>query len=143
MNRFRLLAIGTMLMFVLTAVAQQATTSAGGPAKNVSGGEPAGVPTVETQLKILTAKLDLSGDQQRQIKPILQELRDATVKLVQNESLSREERLAKVRPERYKVRDQIRALLNDGQKKKLDQYLQGPHREMHGDLTGAAVAPQR
>ena len=35
----------------------------------------------------------------------------------------------------------MRAILNDDQKQKLDQYLQGPHNEMHGDLTGTrAVA---
>jgi len=33
MNRFRLLAIGTMLMLALTVVAQQAAIRSGGPAK--------------------------------------------------------------------------------------------------------------
>jgi hypothetical protein len=28
-------------------------------------------------------------------------------------------------------------ILNDEQKKKLDQYLQGPHPEMHGNLSGS------
>jgi hypothetical protein len=31
----------------------------------------------------------------------------------------------------------IREILSDDQKKKLDQYLQGPHSEMHGNLSGA------
>jgi hypothetical protein len=30
----------------------------------------------------------------------------------------------------------IREILSDDQKKKLDQYLQGPHSEMHGNLSG-------
>jgi hypothetical protein len=34
-------------------------------------------------------------------------------------------------------------LLNDDQKKKLDQYLAGPHAEMHGGLSGATPPPQR
>jgi hypothetical protein len=58
------------------------------------------VPTVEVQLKVLIEKLDLTGDQQARIRPILQELHDATEKIVQDKSLAREERLAEVRPQR-------------------------------------------
>lgn len=124
MNRI-LITVGTIVMFAMTAVAQQTA------AKTADG-----VPTVEVQLKVLTEKLDLTGDQQARITPILQELHDATEKLVQDKSLSREECLAKIRPQRYKADKQIREILSDGQKKKLDQYLQGPHPEMHGDLHG-------
>ena len=143
MKRIHLLALGTMLMFALTTVGQQATTSAGSPAKGVSGGEHAGLPTVEEQLKVLTEKLDLTAAQQAKIRPIMQELHDATQKLMQDESMSREERLGKVRPRRYAADKSIRGILNDDQKKKLDQYLQGPHREMHGDLSGATPPSQR
>ncbi len=139
MNRCRLLAIGTILIFAVTAHAQQARTSAGGSTKSVSGGEYAGAPTVETQLKVLTEKLELTADQQDKIKPILKDLHDATEKLMQDKSLSREERLAKVRPERYKADERIRADLNEEQKKKLDEYERGPHSEMHGTLSGATA----
>jgi Spy/CpxP family protein refolding chaperone len=130
MNRFRRFAIGTVLIVALTAPAQQ-TAKQGD------------VPTVEQQLKVLTEKLDLTGDQQARIKPILQELHDATLKLVQDKSLSREERLAKVRPQRYKADKQMREILSDDQKKKLDQYEQGPHSEMHGNLSGATPPAPR
>jgi Spy/CpxP family protein refolding chaperone len=100
------------------------------------------VPSADDQLKILTIKLDLTDDQQAKIKAILQGLHDATVKISQDQSLSREERLASVRPLRYKAHDQIREILNDEQKKKLEQYMQGPHPEMHGNLSGATSSPQ-
>ncbi|MGP8239911.1 MAG: hypothetical protein ACLQVW_31465 [Limisphaerales bacterium] len=87
-------------------------------------------------LKVLTEELDLTGDQQARITPILQKLHDIQQKLVEDKSLSREERLAKVRPEREKADKQIRKILTDDQKKKLDQCLQGPHPEMHGNLSG-------
>jgi Spy/CpxP family protein refolding chaperone len=135
MNRIRLLAIGSMLMFALTTVAQ-ATTSADGPTKGASAGPHAGVPTAEVQLKFLAAKLDLTGDQQEKIKPALQELHDATVKLVQDENMSREERLSKVRDSRYVADKKIRAILNDEQKQKLDQVEQEPHPELHGSVSG-------
>ena len=137
MNRFRVLAIGTIFMFALTATAQQPTTSADGPTKSASSGEHAGVPTSEVQLKILTTKLDLTGDQQEKIKPILKELHSYTVKLVQDENISREERLSKIRDSRYAADKKIRTILNDDQKKKLDQVEQGPHPELHGDVQGS------
>jgi Spy/CpxP family protein refolding chaperone len=134
MNRFRLLAIGTLLLFALATTAQQATTSAS--TKSPSVGEHAGVPTAEGQLTFLAARLDLSTDQQQKIKPILRELHDATVKLVQDQSISREERLSKIRDSRYAADNKIRMLLNDEQRKKLDQVEQEPHPELHGDVKG-------
>ena len=119
MNRIRFFAAGSLLMFALTALAQQP-----------------GVPAVGDQLKVLTAKLDLTADQQAKMTPILEHLHDVTAKLVEDKSLTEEQRLDKVRPVRFQTRDQMRAILTDDQKKKLDQYLQGPHNEMHGELTG-------
>jgi hypothetical protein len=86
---------------------------------------------------VLTQKLDLSVDQQPKVKTILQELHDASLNLIQGESTSREELLSKVRPLRMNADKKIREILSDDQKKKLDQYLQGPHSEMHGNLSGA------
>ena len=94
------------------------------------------MPTVQGHLKVLTEKLALTGDQQAKIKPILQELHDATQKLVQDKSMSREERLENVRAWREKADKKIRKILNDDQKKKLDQLEQEPHPEMHGNLNG-------
>lgn len=134
MNRIRLLAIGMMLLFALTTAAQQAKTSS-----DAQGG----VPTAQDQLKVLTEKLNLTGDQQARITTILEGLHDATQKIMEDKSLSREERLAKLRPHRYKAHQEIREILNDEQKEKLDRYLQGPHPEMHGNLSGATpAAPQ-
>ena len=135
MNRFRVLAIGTVLLFALAWVAQQATTSA--ETKGASAAEHAEGASAEVQLKFLAAKLDLTGDQQGKIKPILQELHDGTTKLVQDENMPREERLSKVRDSRYTADKKIRAILNDDQKKKLDQVEQERHPELHGDINNA------
>jgi hypothetical protein len=132
-----------MLIVALTAPAQQNATGPRAADKDEHGERPTqgSVPAVGQMLKVLTEKLDLTGDQQAIITPILQKLHDAQQKLVQDKSLSREERLAKVRPERYKADKQIREILTDGQKRKLDQYLQGPHPEMHGSLSGTTPPP--
>jgi hypothetical protein len=92
---------------------------------------------------VLTEKLDLTGDQQARIIPILQELRDTTQKLVQDESMSREERLDHVRIWREKADKQIREILSDDQKKKLDQLEREPHSDLHGNLKGATSSPPR
>ena len=140
MNRIRSLAIGTLLIFAL-ALAQQTATTPGISSRG--GAEDGGMPTVEEQLKVLTEKLDLTATQRAKVRPILQKLDDATEKLMQDERLSREERLAKVRPQRKQADKKIRALLNDDQRKKLDQYLAGTHDQMHGGLSGATPPPQR
>jgi len=144
MYRYHSLAFGTLLIFALNVPAQQ-TASAPGTAEKSEQGKPSmqdDVPAVDPQLKFLAATLDLTDEQQATIKPILQGVYDATVKISQDQSLSREERLARVRPFRMKAHDQIREILNDEQKKKLEQYMQGPHSEMHGNLSGATSSPQ-
>jgi hypothetical protein len=144
MNRFHSLAFGAILIFTLNVPAQQTATTPGSVDKGGQG-QPAmqdDVPSADDQLKILTIKLDLTDDQQAKIKPILQDLHDATVRISQDQSLSREDRLARVRPIRFKAHDQIREVLNDEQKKRLEQYMQGPHAEMHGNLSGATSSPQ-
>jgi Spy/CpxP family protein refolding chaperone len=134
MNRIRLLAIGSMLLIAPAMLAQQ-TAQTGGPAKGAAQG--VGLPDVGDQLKVLTQKLDLSADQQPKVKTILQELHDASLRLVQNENISEDELLSKVRPLRMNADKKIREILTDDQRKKLDLYLQGPHSEMHGNLHGA------
>jgi hypothetical protein len=144
MNRFHSLAFGAILIFALNVPAQQTAPVPGSTDKGGQGqrGIQDDVPSADDQLKILMIKLDLTADQQIKIKPILERLHDATVKISQDQSLSREERLASVRPLRYKAHDQIREILNDEQKKKLEQYMQGPHTDMHGSLSGATSSPQ-
>ena len=144
MNRFQSLALGTTLIFALHVPAQQTATAPGSTSKSGQG-QPAmqdDLPSADDQLKILTIKLDLTDDQQAKIKPILEDLHDATVKISQDQSLSREDRLAEVRPLRYKAHERILAVLNDEQKKKLEQYMQGSHADMHGNLSGATSSPQ-
>src|SRR5207237_6688175 len=132
MNRFRLLAIGSMLLIAPGVLAQQTAPTAE-PAKGAAQGVV--LPDVGDQLKVLTQKLDLSVDQQPKVKTILQELHDASLKLMQGESTSHDALLSKVRHLRMIADKKIREILSDVQKKKLDQYLQGPHAEMHGNLS--------
>jgi Spy/CpxP family protein refolding chaperone len=138
MNRICLLPIGIILMCA-PAILPQQTPQPRNPGKGATHGYE--LPDVGEQLKVLTQKLDLAAEQQPKVKAILQELHDATVKLMQNDSLSHEQRLDKVRPLRMKADKQLREVLSDDQKKKLVEYLEGPHSEMHGNLQGTSPAP--
>lgn len=135
MNRFRLLPLGVMLMAALSVPAQQTATGSAGTDEH-SQNSAQSVPAVEQHLKVLSEKLDLTSDQQAKAKPILQELHDGSMKLAEDDSLTREERLDKVRPLREKADKQLREILTDEQKKKLDQLEQGPHPELHGSIHG-------
>ena len=59
------------------------------------------------------------------------------LRLMQDENISQDELLSKVRPLRMNAGKKIREILTNDRKKKLDLYLQGPHSEMHGNLHGA------
>jgi Spy/CpxP family protein refolding chaperone len=136
MNRIHLLVMGTVLLFATAVFAAQPAND-NGATKDMPAAH-AVVPTPEEQMRLLTPRLDLTTEQQEKIKPILQDLHDATVKIVQDETLSQQERMQKVGEWRYKTDASIRAILNDDQKKKLNQVESEPHAELHGNVKGAA-----
>lgn len=129
MNRLPLIAIVSLPMFTFAALGQETAAKHGGAAQD-------SLPTAEEQMKVLSEKLDLTAEQQIKIKPILRRLHEATEKIIEDQTLSRDERLAKVRPHRLLADQKIREILSAEQKKKLDQYELGPHPEMHGTLSG-------
>jgi Spy/CpxP family protein refolding chaperone len=110
MSRLRFLVVSTLVMFALIAVAQ--------PTQNASD---AAAPSVDRHLQLLSEKLDLTSDQQAKARPILQEMSDSTQKFMQDESMSRDERMDNVKASRYRADRKLREILNEGQKKKLDQ----------------------
>ena len=133
MNRLRLLVTASILIFPTLAVAQQAVDSS---PKGSAPDEQAqnGVPTAEGQLKFLTAQLGLSADQQAKIKPVLRDLHEATLKIVQDRSLSHDDRLGEMKASHEEADRKIRVFLTGEQKEKLDQVEHEPHPELHGKL---------
>ncbi len=129
MNRIFLIAIVSAQMFAFAALGQESAVKHGGAAKD-------SLPAAEEQMQVLSGKLDLTAEQQIKIKPIMQQLHEATETIIEDQTLSRDERLAKVRPHRLLADKKIRKILTKEQNKKLDEYEAGPHPEMHGTLTG-------
>jgi hypothetical protein len=76
------------------------------------------------QVQMLTKRLNLNSDQQSKILPVLQNRNQQMESLRSDNSLSREDRQAKMRAIREDSDTQIRAVLNDKQKKTYDQMQQ-------------------
>jgi hypothetical protein len=135
MNRLRLFAVGTVLMFALSTVAQQPTTGLDVHA--------AAVAPVEQHLKVLSEKLALTADQQDKARPILQEMHDGSQKLADDQTLTPEQRQAAMGPLFMKADKEMRVFLTDDQKKKLDELKAQMHSGAHDGPSGnAPAAPQ-
>jgi Na+-transporting NADH:ubiquinone oxidoreductase subunit NqrC len=74
--------------------------------------------TPDEQLARMTKRYDLSADQQTQIKPILADTQQQMMTLRQDSSMSREDRMAKMKTIREGANTKIQAVLNDTQKQK-------------------------
>lgn len=134
-NHFCLAAIATLLTLGLTAPAQSDKNDHKQPATQ------AGTSKIEQHMKLFTERLALTSDQQIKIKPILQETIEATHKLMKDETISPEERSENLRPRLERADKQIRELLNDLQKEKLDGLERELHAEFHRSLNGTAPQP--
>lgn len=109
MNYIRFAAIGSILIFGLSGLARES-----------SGQDRA----AEEHLKMLAERLDLSSDQQAKIKPTLEEMLKTTEELRQNPNLSSQQRDDRIREAHQKAEAKVRPVLNDEQKKKLDELEQ-------------------
>lgn len=76
------------------------------------------------QVKMLSKRLNLTADQQNQILPILTNRQQQVAALRADNTVSAQDRRAKMRAIREDSDTQIRALLNDNQKQAYDQMLQ-------------------
>jgi Spy/CpxP family protein refolding chaperone len=133
MIRIRLLAAGTVLMFALSAGAQQSAT--------ISDAHAAA--PVEQHLKMLSEKLALTADQQDKARPILQEMHDGSQKINEDQSLSTDQRHAAMGELFMKSDKQMREFLTDDQKKKLDDMEAQMHGGQHDHPGGTSSAPQK
>ena len=74
--------------------------------------------TPDEQLARMTKRYDLSADQQTQIKPIIANTQQQMMALRSDSSMSRDDKMAKMKTIREGSNTKIQALLNDSQKQK-------------------------
>jgi periplasmic protein CpxP/Spy len=88
----------------------------------------------DEQVARMTKRYNLSSDQQAQIKPILANQQQQMQALRQDSSLSREDKMAKMKSIHEDSSSKIQTLLNDSQKQKFaqDQQRRQEHMQEHG-----------
>jgi protein CpxP len=128
-NQLCRLAVSGLLATGLTlcsaaAFAQQdnaaaPTPDASAPQQGVGHGHQPKTP--EEQVARMTKRYSLSSDQQAQIKPILANQQQQMQALRQDSSLSRDDKMAKMKSIREDSSTKIQAVLNDSQKQKFAQ----------------------
>jgi len=97
----------------------------------------------DRQLDRLTRELNLTSDQQAQIKPLLVDRDQKMQALFQNDSLSQDDRRAQAKTIRDDTDSKIMAVLNDDQKQKytaMQQRMQ--HRGGQGQPQESSPQPQ-
>jgi periplasmic protein CpxP/Spy len=121
-NQLCTLALAGLVSLGLSATAFAQDNSAPPPQDQSSGMHEhhRGGMDPDAQLKHMTRQLDLSADQQSQIKPILESRQQQMQQLWQNQSMSRDERHQKMQAIQQDSSQKIEAVLNDSQKQKYE-----------------------
>src|SRR5947209_6114081 len=115
MKRTRIAALSCAFLFMLAAFAFQSPQS---PQSGQENGR--WLLTIDEQAKIMSDMLNLTEDQRTKLKPILTDSNQQQRKIKDDSSLSEDEKTSKLRALREVTRAKIRDLLNEDQKKKLD-----------------------
>ncbi len=100
--------------------AQEQAPATSGPQQGQWGHGQQHMMNPDRQLAHLTKTLNLSADQQSQIKPLLVDRQQKMQALWQDQSLSREDRLSKAQAIRQDARTKLEATLNDQQKQQFE-----------------------
>ena len=92
-----------------------------------------GRPSIDDQVQSLAQQLNLSADQQAKVKTALEDQHTQAMTIVQDNSMSRDDKIQKIHTLRQGTIDKVRTALNDDQKKKFDTLVQ--QQEQHFQAT--------
>ena len=141
------IAIAGLLGLGMTAFAQDNTTQQPADTQAMHGPAHHGMDP-DQQLAHMTKALNLTSDQQTQIKPILENQHEQMMQVHQDQSLSRQDKMAKMKSLSDDSHGKIEAVLNDQQKQKFEamQQKMEERRQQHmhggGDAQPDAQQPQ-
>jgi protein CpxP len=116
------IAAAMALAFGLAICGTQLKAQAGAPENSHRGRREQMSP--DQQLDRLSKALNLTDDQKQQIRPILQDRQEKMQAIRSDTSLSREDKMSKMRSTFEETNTKIRAALNDEQKQKFDEIQQ-------------------
>ena len=137
-NKLFTLALGGVFALgTSAALAQDTTQTQTSPAQEQGKSKKNMDP--DQQLQRLTNKLNLSADQQTQIKPILEERQQKMQALSMNQSISQDDRRSQANTIKSDTNSKIEAVLNGDQKQKFEA-MQEKKREIK---SGTPESPQQ
>jgi len=120
-NKLFTLALGGVFVLGTTAaLAQETPSTPTSPAQGQGKAQKKKNMDPDQQLQRLTSKLNLSADQQSQIKPILAERQQKMQALSLNQSNSQDDRRSQAKSIASHSNGKIEAVLNDDQKQKFE-----------------------
>jgi periplasmic protein CpxP/Spy len=121
-NKLFAIALGGMLALGAQAAlyAQEQAPAADGPQQGQAEPGHRRMMDPDKQLEHLTKTLNLSADQQAQIKPLLVDRQQKMQALWQDQTLSRQDRRAKAHAIQQDTRTKLEATLNDQQKQQFE-----------------------
>lgn len=120
-NKFCTFALAGLLVLGMAGNAALAQDDTAPPPQQDQGMQGHRGMDPDMQLKHMTKQLDLSSDQQSQIKPLLESRQQQMQALWQDQSMSREDRRAKAQSIQQDTSSKIEAVLNDTQKQKYEE----------------------
>jgi len=130
MKLMRILTLLAACLFALAALAQQNPPApASGDHKH---GAHMGPGNTDDLMKELTTKLNLTADQQTKVKVIVDEHHQQMRATMNDQSLSKEDRHAKMKGMHDSVHAKVREVLTDDQKPKFDAMVKDMESNMHG-----------
>lgn len=136
MKQIRFLAFFAACLFALAAFAQQNSPAPDAGQHKHGGHMGQGMGNVDEHVKELSAKLDLTADQQTKVKAILEENHQKMQAMMKDESMSKEDKHAKMESMHNSVHAKVREVLNADQKTKFDAMvkdMEEQHMHSHGD----------
>src|SRR5579863_8438362 len=143
-TKFATLTLSGLLALGVTGAAFAQDTPPPPPSQDQAGPPPGGRGMrmdPDQQLAHLTSALNLTTDQQTQIKPLLVERQQKMQALMQNQSLSQEDRRAQARTISQGTNNSIKAVLTDEQKQKFEAMQQNMRRNGPGGGPGGPPPP--
>jgi periplasmic protein CpxP/Spy len=132
MKPMRLLTLLAACLLSMAALAQQ-TSPAQESGEHEHGGRlELRMRSTDGLVKELTAKLNLTVNQQAKVKSIMKKNLQKMQTIKKDESLSKEDRYSKMKEMHEAVHAQVRDVLTDEQKPKFDAMVKDMENNMHG-----------
>jgi len=137
MKSIRLLTLFAACLFAMAALAQQNPPAQPSGDQKQGGHGHMGMGNVDDHVKELSTKLNLTADQQTKVKTILEEHHQQIQAMMKDDSMSKEDKHAKMMSMHDSVHAKVRDILTDEQKPKFDAMVKDMENNMHGRDKGS------